>query len=801
MRISKYSLIIFILFVSVQASVFSQPSLRSLGMKQESSELLASLKDTNPYGISHRGLSSKVDLSDSMPPVGNQGEQGSCVAWSTAYATKSFQEYIERKGSKDWSLRTQDGSPNYTKIFSPAFIYNQINGGRDNGSLISDAMRVMVEMGAAPWDQMPYNPADYRARPSQAAIAAASRFKAKEFLRVKTTDLSEVKAQLAEGKPVVAGILVYENFFNLKGDTIYKEGVGKTYGGHAIALVGFDDSKNAVKFINSWGKDWGDQGYGYIDYRWFTKICQGAFVMVDQVEAVTDQGKPDSATPDPATVSGDTNNNPVPPSTITASQGSFSDKVTINWEVVPGAVGYEVHRKAPGDSGFSKIGLSATNSFSDDGVQPNLAYRYKILTLTDTSASDLSPGEVIGFAKTEELKPPPKVLGLKATQGQYDNKVELAWEPADASAEYQVFKYNKTQKRYNPIGNSKLNSYTDTTAAKKGIVEIYVVSAKLNGKTGEPSDAASGFTSQPKTPPAKPLGLVATRGAYQSKIELRWKKVSGASKYLVFRYVKSGWIGGGAWEKISETGAEEFVDENLPARYAYYSVTAVNEEGKNGPFSSFAYGFTDPNKQRGVKLSAPENVKGLVDVKNSKISLTWDKVKEASEYYIFRKKRGESSWTFLGSSGDKNSYVADIPAKETLFLYSVTSKSDLGGESSNSLPASAVLSTAVVAPKKRTFGGDSTLEKFKGPWTAMAWDGNNGVSQVLLEIESQDNVNYVVKFNKKKIFEGKYVEESPIIDKDGKFKIEIEKSGDALSVTMKDQTIVNQKSNLSFLKE
>ncbi|EMO42730.1 C1 family peptidase [Leptospira noguchii] len=797
MRILKYSILITILLLNFQISIFAQPSFRSLGMKQESSELLSSLKETNPYGISHRGLASKVDLSPSMPPVGNQGEQGSCVAWSTAYATKSFQEYIERKSSKDWSLRSAQGTPNYSKIFSPAFIYNQINGGRDNGSLISDAMRVMVEMGAAPWDTMPYNPADYRTRPSQAAIEAASKYKAKEFLRVKTTDMNEVKAQLSEGKPVVAGVLVYENFFNLKGDQIYKEGLGKTYGGHAIALVGYDDSKNAVKFINSWGTDWGDQGYGYIDYRWFTKICQGAFVMIDQVDTVIDQGKPDSnITPEVVSDS-----NPIAPSSITASQGSFTDKVLINWEIVPSAIGYEIHRKGPGDSNFGKVGLSSTNSFNDDGVQPNLAYKYKILTLTDSSASDLSQGEVIGFAKTEELKPPPKVLGVKATQGQYDNKIELVWEPGDTSFEYQIFKWNQSQKRYSPIGTSKINSYVDTSAAKKGIVEIYVVSAKLGGKTGEPSDAASGFTSQPKTPPAKPLGLVASRGSYQNKVELKWQKVSGASKYLIFRYIKSGWIGGGAWEKISETGKEEFIDENLPARYAYYSVTAVNTEGKNGPFSSFAYGYTDPNKQRGVKLSSPENVKGVLNVKEAKINITWDLVKEASEYYVFRKKRGESKWTFLGSAGNKNNYVADVPEKETLFLYSVTSKTDLGGESGNSLPVSAVISTAVVAPKKRTFGGDSTLEKFKGPWTAMAWDGNNGVSQVLLEIESQDNVNYTIKFNKKKVFEGKYVEESPIIDKDGKFKIEIEKTGDALSVTMKDPSIVNQKSNLSFLKE
>lgn len=97
MRILKYSILIIILLLNFQTSIFAQPSFRSLGMKQESSELLSSLKETNPYGISHRGLDSKVDLSPSMPPVGNQGEQGSCVAWSTAYATKSFQEYIERK--------------------------------------------------------------------------------------------------------------------------------------------------------------------------------------------------------------------------------------------------------------------------------------------------------------------------------------------------------------------------------------------------------------------------------------------------------------------------------------------------------------------------------------------------------------------------------------------------------------------------------------------------------------------------------------------------------------------------------
>lgn len=44
MRILKYSILIIILLLNFQTSIFAQPSFRSLGMKQESSELLSSLK-------------------------------------------------------------------------------------------------------------------------------------------------------------------------------------------------------------------------------------------------------------------------------------------------------------------------------------------------------------------------------------------------------------------------------------------------------------------------------------------------------------------------------------------------------------------------------------------------------------------------------------------------------------------------------------------------------------------------------------------------------------------------------------
>ena len=74
-------------------------------------------------------LPSSVDLSADLPTPGDQGAQNSCVGWAVAYALKTFLERREEK----WSLANA-GQPDFTHLFSPAYIYNQINGGQDRGS-------------------------------------------------------------------------------------------------------------------------------------------------------------------------------------------------------------------------------------------------------------------------------------------------------------------------------------------------------------------------------------------------------------------------------------------------------------------------------------------------------------------------------------------------------------------------------------------------------------------------------------------------------------------------------------------
>ncbi|NJE62228.1 peptidase C1 [Thermococcus sp. 21S7] len=61
---------------------------------------------------------------------------------------------------------------------------------------------------------------------------------------------------------------VWEKYYKIK----YNKTAPFVFGGHAVTIVGYDDSKqttdgNGVLIIaNSWGSDWGDHGYFYISY-------------------------------------------------------------------------------------------------------------------------------------------------------------------------------------------------------------------------------------------------------------------------------------------------------------------------------------------------------------------------------------------------------------------------------------------------------------------------------------------------------------------------------------------------------
>jgi len=52
----------------------------------------------------------------------------------------------------------------------------------------------------------------------------------------------------------------------------------KIIAAHAFLVVGYDDNFKNLKFVNSWGADWGDNGYGYLPYDYFNRYLSEAWV-------------------------------------------------------------------------------------------------------------------------------------------------------------------------------------------------------------------------------------------------------------------------------------------------------------------------------------------------------------------------------------------------------------------------------------------------------------------------------------------------------------------------------------------
>ena len=256
-----------------------------LGMLFEKKDKLAGIPlASTPFGGDE--LPKSVDMSDKMPPVGNQGIQQSCVAWAIAYALKSYQEKVE--------LGQQ-------YLFSPSYIYNQINNGINAPTYVTDALNLLSDQGVCRFDEMPYNENDWTSKPTATAKEDAKKFRIDFWRQVNVQDIKEVKAQLAAGYPVIIGAEVSQEFVNdgfEKKAAFVWTSAGTASGGHCMLLVGYDDNKGAFKVMNSWGKDWGDNGFGWIDYKFFPEAIKYGFVAKD---AFTNN--PDIATNNP-------NNNP-----------------------------------------------------------------------------------------------------------------------------------------------------------------------------------------------------------------------------------------------------------------------------------------------------------------------------------------------------------------------------------------------------------------------------------------------------------------------------------------------------------
>ena len=218
-----------------------------------------------------------------FPPIGDQGQQGSCASWAVGYYCKTYQEAKEHSwdlSGATWTGGAADGniSAGYqSKVMSPAFVYDLINGGRDVGSDFETPIRLVSNVGICSWMNMPYYYQNCTRWPTEAAWNEAPLYRSNstysyQYLYVNTTQgVESLKNWLAAGNLAVIGIDASGNLLDFP--TVSNQDLFTTDNyvtgelDHAATIVGYDDlytymengavHHGAFKIANSWGKgDW-----------------------------------------------------------------------------------------------------------------------------------------------------------------------------------------------------------------------------------------------------------------------------------------------------------------------------------------------------------------------------------------------------------------------------------------------------------------------------------------------------------------------------------------------------------------
>jgi C1A family cysteine protease len=228
-----------------------------------------------------KSLPASVDLREWCSPIEDQGSLGSC----TAHAGVGLIEYYERKAFG----RYIDAS----RLFLYKATRNLMKQKGDTGAYLRKTMGAMVLFGAPPEDYWPYTDDEkkFDQEPPAFCYAFAQNYQAIKYFRhdppgTKPGEIVKgIKTYLAEGHPAMFGFTVYNSIeqADSTGQIPFPSQNERIEGGHAIVAAGYDDKmkiKNklgkvettgALLIRNSWGKEWGEKGYGWLPYEYIVR--------------------------------------------------------------------------------------------------------------------------------------------------------------------------------------------------------------------------------------------------------------------------------------------------------------------------------------------------------------------------------------------------------------------------------------------------------------------------------------------------------------------------------------------------
>jgi hypothetical protein len=300
-------------------------------------------------------------------------------------------------------------------------------------------------------------------------------------------------------------------------------------------LVGYDDDKfgtGALKFINSWGEDWAENGFSWIRYSDCGNIIRGVISYKDLVNPTPPDNPPNE------------DKRPDPPGDVDASD-DIGNYVDVTWSPVSGASYYRIYRsEVENHNGFEEIGSAYQGNYRDY-PKPGVAYYYAVVAVNDLGESDHYGGDTdiegyvdIGSAIGGSQLTPPTLTWLSNDEEGSSFSVSDI-DPAASSMEVQVSKYNTGP--WESLGWIRPQDFkikwedNSEYGNKQPFVRVRVTSADASSDFSEPVQVEDDI------PTDIEVGMLsmAVINARESSMLLRWMPEGNIDFVEIWRYCAS----------------------------------------------------------------------------------------------------------------------------------------------------------------------------------------------------------------------------------------------------------------------
>lgn len=214
----------------------------------------------------------RVPLYASLTPfivrIHDQGLASSCVGQTLA----TIEEITYR-----------EAHPHQHPGFSSGFIWNQLNGGYDQGLTYDAAFGLLQREGDAQLHVFPHDgqASDRWAQPDSAVLSEARQYTTTSWHSISPYDIHTIEYEVFQGRPVAVALPIYQSFFQAFGLSQLPT-ISSQYGPfefwHSMTIVGYNQVGPLI--LNSWGSRFGSNGLWRATWSMLPAYSAGLVVSV-----------------------------------------------------------------------------------------------------------------------------------------------------------------------------------------------------------------------------------------------------------------------------------------------------------------------------------------------------------------------------------------------------------------------------------------------------------------------------------------------------------------------------------------